>query len=139
MGCLPLALEQAAAFVRVKRRSDEALPLLGRVLAITETTSGPDHPDVAVVLSNMVQSLCALGTPGAAAPLLERALGITRTTFAPDRADLAVRLLKLTVVTRGSPCECGSEERYGRCHGRENRRIVLHANAIYELLKAGPG
>jgi hypothetical protein len=71
-------LDRAAAYLRVHARLAEARPLGERALAITEAAHGPDHPTVAIELSNLATILRALGEPGLAWPLAERALSIKR-------------------------------------------------------------
>ncbi|MGH3769353.1 MAG: tetratricopeptide repeat protein, partial [Pseudonocardiaceae bacterium] len=66
-----------------------ARPLYERALTITETTYGPDHPDVANLLNNLALALGALGKPAEARPLYERALTITETAYGPDHPHTA--------------------------------------------------
>jgi hypothetical protein len=69
-------LTGAGTYLWVHARLAEARPLDERALAITETVHGPDHPDVALHLNNLAETLLALGEPGQARPLLERAAAI---------------------------------------------------------------
>ncbi len=65
------------------------------VALIDETAHGPDHPNVAISLSNLALVLRDLGEPGAR-PLLDRALRISETAHGPDHpTTAAVRRLVL--------------------------------------------
>ncbi len=55
-----------------------ARPLLERALAIDEASYGPDHPNVAIRLSNLALILGDLGQPETARPLQERAGAINK-------------------------------------------------------------
>jgi hypothetical protein len=67
-----------------------ALPLNERALAIAEATYGPDHPAVAIYLSNLAMAHEVLGEPATARPLTERALAIAEARLPPDHPHLAV-------------------------------------------------
>ena len=75
-----------------------ARPLLERALAIDESTYGPDHPDVALRLSNLAMVHAALGEPAAARPLLERAVAIAEARLPPGHPDLALYRENLTAL-----------------------------------------
>jgi hypothetical protein len=61
---LPLALEQAAAYMdQAQVPAGEYLDL-ERALAITEAAYGPDHPGVAILLNNLAVILRDLGLTG---------------------------------------------------------------------------
>ncbi|MFB9963838.1 tetratricopeptide repeat protein, partial [Sinosporangium siamense] len=57
-------------------------------------------PTVAIQLSNLANSLHALGQPGEAVPLLERALAITETAYSPNHPDVATLRNTLSYVRR---------------------------------------
>jgi len=58
---------------RRQKRYDEAEDFFKLALALKEETLGPDHPDVAVTLTNLALTYAADGHPEDAGPLLERA------------------------------------------------------------------
>ncbi|MGW5153000.1 tetratricopeptide repeat protein [Rhodococcus koreensis] len=91
-------LDRAGTYLRTRGEPGPARPLLERALTITETAYGPDHPTVAVRLSNLARVWKDLGKPGRARPLLERALTITETAYGPDHPTVAVRLSNLARV-----------------------------------------
>ncbi|MGV9868696.1 FxSxx-COOH system tetratricopeptide repeat protein [Rhodococcus koreensis] len=93
-------LDRAGIYLRTRGEPGRARPLLERVLTITETAYGPDHPEVAVRLSNLARVWKDLGDPGRARPLLERALTITETAYGPDHLVVAVMLGNLALVWR---------------------------------------
>ncbi len=65
---------------------------------IDAATYGPDHPDVALSLSNLATVLYALDEPGAALPLLERALNINEATHGPNHPVVATCLSNLSTL-----------------------------------------
>jgi hypothetical protein len=67
-----------------------ARPLFERVLAIDEATYGPDHPEVAMDLSNLASAHQDLGAPALARPLLERAIAIATARLPPNHPHLAI-------------------------------------------------
>ena len=99
-GAAAWLLDRAAAYLRVRARLAQARPLAERALAITEAAHGPDHPHVAIRLSNLALVLRDLGDPAAARPLAERALAIVEAAHGPDHPDIAVRLSNLAEIGR---------------------------------------
>ncbi|MBM0232615.1 tetratricopeptide repeat protein, partial [Micromonospora sp. STR1_7] len=59
-------------------RLEEALPLHRRALEITGSALPAGHPDMALRLANLAQTLAALGRPEEASPLWQRALEINQ-------------------------------------------------------------
>lgn len=60
-----------------------AEPLYRRALAIDEKALGPDHPSVAIDLSNLAKLLYVKGDYAGAEPLYRRALAIDEKTLGP--------------------------------------------------------
>ena len=83
-------LDRAAAYLQVHARLAEARPLAERALAIDEAAYGPDHPAVAIRLSNLALILKDLGQLAEARPLAERALAITEAAYGPDHPTVAI-------------------------------------------------
>ena len=67
-------------------RTQEAIPLLLRVVAIREKDLGPDHPKTADALSNLASAYDGNGDSYAALPLLRRALRAYETSSPNDPA-----------------------------------------------------
>jgi tetratricopeptide (TPR) repeat protein len=73
----------------------EAEPLMRRALAIDEKSLGPDHPNVAIRLNNLVQLLQATNRLPEAEPLMRRALAIEEKSFGPHHPYVAICLSNL--------------------------------------------
>ena len=85
-------LDRAGTYLQVYARLNEARPLFERALAIDEAAYGPDHPVVAIRLSNLGRALRDLGQPQNARPLFERALAIGEAARRPDNPAVAIYL-----------------------------------------------
>jgi tetratricopeptide (TPR) repeat protein len=98
-------LDLAGTYLLVHARLDDALTLFERALTINETTYGPNHPTVAIRLSNLAWSLRDQGHPDQAQPLYERALAIYETTYGPEHPHVATTLnnLAMTLRAQGHP------------------------------------
>jgi CHAT domain-containing protein/Flp pilus assembly protein TadD len=86
-----IALHQAGKFA-------EAMPLAQRALAIAEKALGPNHPDVATSLDNLVELYRVLGHSADAEPLAKRSLAIREKVFGPDHPAVATSLNYLAVL-----------------------------------------
>jgi nephrocystin-3 len=73
----------------------EAEPLMGRALKIDEKNYGPDHPMVAIRLSNLAALLYSMNRLQEAETLMERALKIDEKNYGPDHPMVAIRLSNL--------------------------------------------
>jgi Tetratricopeptide repeat len=71
-----LARDALAELLQDTNRLGEAEPLVRRALAISEASLGPDHPDVAIRLNNLVLLLQDANRLGEAEPLMRRGLVI---------------------------------------------------------------
>ncbi|MFM7831606.1 MAG: tetratricopeptide repeat protein, partial [Planctomycetaceae bacterium] len=69
-------LNNLAELLRVTNRLSEAEPLYRRGLSISETSYGPNHPDVAIGLNNLALLLSATNRPVEAEPLSRRSVEI---------------------------------------------------------------
>ena len=104
-------LDRAAAYLQVHARLAEARPLAERAVAIDEAVYGPDHPEVAIDLSNLATILLDLGQLAEARSLVERALAIDEAVYGPDHPTVATLRANLAVIsgnrthgdTEGSP------------------------------------
>jgi tetratricopeptide (TPR) repeat protein len=64
-------------------------PLYKRALAIDEKALGPEHPAVAIRLSNLATLYNDQGRYAEAEPLYKRALAISEKVFGPEHLDVA--------------------------------------------------
>ena len=79
-----------------------AEPLYRRALAIDEERYGPDHPDVAIALSNLAFLLKATNRLDEAEPLYRRALAIVERSLGPDHPDVARTLNNLSQLLKAT-------------------------------------
>ena len=70
----------------------EAESLMHLALAIDEKRFGPNHPEVAIYLSNFAVLLKETDRFTEAEPLMRRALSIDENSFGPDHPNVAIRL-----------------------------------------------
>lgn len=85
-------MNQLGRLLRSKASYVEAHQLARRALAIGETLFGPDDSNVAILLSNLAQSLVEINQLAEAERLLRRALDIDEKTFGQDHPKLGIRL-----------------------------------------------
>ena len=69
-------------------KPEQAEPLCRRALALKEQSLGPDHPDVAASLKDLVEILRARGNLGESEILYRRALAILERAIGPDFSEL---------------------------------------------------
>ena len=93
------------------------------MLALTEKTLGPDHPDVASALNNLAVLCRDQGRYAEAEPLFQRALAIAEKALGLDHPDISVRLGNLALVYEAqAPLPGGRTARQARArHHREIR------------------
>ena len=75
---MALSLNNLADLYSAQGKYTDAEPLYKRSLKINEKALGPDHPDVATVLENMVELYKYMGSQEEARRLEERAKAIRR-------------------------------------------------------------
>lgn len=68
----------------------EAEVLYRRALTVSETSLGPDHPEVGTRLNNLGSLLRATNRPAEAEPLIRRALSIAEKSFGSDHPGVSV-------------------------------------------------
>ncbi len=95
-----MLLNSFAEHLRFLARWDEAKRALERALRINEEVLGPDHSEVASILSNLGTVLRNLGELQLAKESHERALGIDERMFGPDHPKVANRLNNLGAALR---------------------------------------
>ena len=87
-----------------------------RSLEAKETGLGPDHPDVAVTLTNLGLVYVTEGRDQEAAPLLERALAIQEAKLSPKSAALNRTLAALAEAYRHLGLEDKAQQAESRRH-----------------------
>jgi len=85
-------------------------------VAIKEAAYGPDHPRVAITLTNLGDVQRQLGELPAARTTLERALAIAEAAYGPDHPEVAIPLTNLGLVQREL-----RDSRLGRRRRRSHR------------------
>jgi tetratricopeptide (TPR) repeat protein len=91
-------LGRAGGYFQGRGVYSQALPLLERALAISETALGPEHLDTARWLNNLGALLQEQGNLAGARPLLERALAITEKTYTLYPLETATSLSSLGLL-----------------------------------------
>jgi tetratricopeptide (TPR) repeat protein len=81
---------------------EDAAAMFRRALAIDEASLGPDHPNVAVGLSNLAALLRATNRLAEAEPMFRRALAIDEASLGPDHPNIAIRLSNLAALLRSN-------------------------------------
>jgi CHAT domain-containing protein/Tfp pilus assembly protein PilF len=94
------AMMERAEKLRLEGQFGAAVTIWQQILLIVEKTHGPDHPDVAIKLSNLALVLTIQGRYGAAEPLFRRSQGILEKAFGPDHPDVAFSLYSLAHVLK---------------------------------------
>jgi Tfp pilus assembly protein PilF len=84
------------------------------VLALTEAAHGPDHPDVAKVLTNLAVLSRAQGRNYIAEPLYRRALLIRGKTLGPNDPEVATSLANLAALKAAQGAHAEAEQLYRR-------------------------
>lgn len=83
---LPLTLSNIAELYRVQSKYSQATPYLQRLVNISETNFGLDHPNAAAHLNNLAGNYRAQGKLAEAEPLYKRTLDIWEKTLGPDNS-----------------------------------------------------
>jgi tetratricopeptide (TPR) repeat protein len=73
-----------------------------RALEIEEASLGPNHPDVAIFLSNLANLLQATNRLAEAEPLIRRALASDETSLGPNHPNVAIRLNNLAQLLKAT-------------------------------------
>ncbi|MSP01419.1 MAG: tetratricopeptide repeat protein [Acetobacteraceae bacterium] len=126
-----------------KARFVHAELLTKRVLAITETNLGRDHPTVATCLNNLAALLRATNRLAEAEPLFRRALAIDEASFGPDHPDVAIDLNNLAELLSDTNRLADAEPLYRRAlaiaeasFGPDHPDVARSLNNLAELLRA---
>ena len=113
-GALARAANQTGISLRLQASFRPADDLLVRALAIKEAAYGPDHPSVAVTLTNLGLVRQDLGDHAGAVEAHQRALAIKEAAYRPDHPSVAITLASLGLVRRELGDQAGAVEAYER-------------------------
>ncbi|HSS47809.1 MAG TPA: tetratricopeptide repeat protein, partial [Thermoanaerobaculia bacterium] len=123
----------------------EAEPLMRRALAIDEKRLGPEHPKVAIRLSNLAQLLQDTNRLGEAEPLMRRALAIDENGLGPEHPNVAIRLSNLAWLLLSTNRLSEAEPLMRRALaidekslGPEHPDVATDLNNLADLLLATP-
>jgi tetratricopeptide (TPR) repeat protein len=131
-------LDSVGRHLRFLARLNEAKNALKQALSICEAAFGPDHPNVALILSDLGVVLLDLGDLPGAKESLERALKIDEAVFGPDHPNVAIRLSNLGLVLKNLGDLPGAKERLERAMRIDE--VVLgpdHSNVAIRLSNLG--
>ena len=119
----------------------EAMQLLRRALAISESQLGAEHPDTATSLGNLALLLQAQGDYAGAEPLHRRALAICESQLGAEHPDTATSLNNLALLLQAQGDYAGAEPLYRRalaiCEsqlGAEHPNTATSLNSLASLL-----
>ncbi len=148
----PLVVAQSAELQEAKRLMEEvnelyqqgkyreAIPLTKKALAIREKALGPDHPDVATILSNLAELYRAAGNYTEAEPLLQRSLEIKEKNQGPEHPDLAYSFNSLAMLYKARGNYSQAETIYQRALaiwekslGRDHPNVAVTLDNIASL------
>ena len=98
-------LDRVGIFDMVRARFRDAEARYRRAMTIKEASYGPDHPDVALTLTNLGIVARLQGELAEARRCLERALRIEEASYGPDHPEVAITLgnLGIVLVKDGEP------------------------------------
>ncbi|MFL6201087.1 MAG: tetratricopeptide repeat protein [Thermoanaerobaculia bacterium] len=123
-------------------RLPDAEPELRRHLDSDEKTYGPDHPLVALDLTNLALTLQATGHLDEAGPLLSRALDIDRLKFGKDHPKIAIRLGNLAQLLQDMNCLHAAEPLMRdaiaideKAYGTDHPNFARSLNNLAQLLQ----
>ncbi|WP_285586586.1 tetratricopeptide repeat protein [Herbidospora sp. NBRC 101105] len=97
---LAILLNHTKIFLSTQGQYQRAHDLAVWSLAIAEAAFGPDHPAVAIHLTNLAVNNCELGRAAEALPLIERALAIAEAAHGLDHPTVATYLGSLAACLR---------------------------------------
>jgi len=95
-------MNQLALLLFNKSLYRDAEPLMRRALQIGEDSLGPNHPNVAIQLSNLAQLLQDTSRLADAEPLMRRALQIGEDSLGPNHPNVAIRLNNLAQLLKAT-------------------------------------
>ena len=96
--------------------------MMRRALALDEAHYGPDHPNVAMVLTNLAVLLEITGRPAEAEQLARRALAIDEVRFGADHPNVATNLTNLARILQAMNRPTEAEPLMQRARAIEQRQ-----------------
>ena len=119
-----------------------AEPLLRSALEIAEHSFGPDHPDVATALDNLVGMLYETNQLAEAEPLMRRALEIEEHSLGSSHPNVAVKLRNLAGLLRATNRLDEAEPLLRRAldidehnFGKDHSNVAIDLNLLARLLR----
>jgi len=119
----PFELNKKASELQAVGKHAEAIPYARRALEIEEDRSGPNHPNVAILLSKLAYLYSILGRYSDAEPLYKRSLAIQENALGPDHPDVAQSLNNLASLYH-------TQGRYLDAEPLYQRSLVIRENAF---------
>jgi tetratricopeptide (TPR) repeat protein len=107
------AIEQAGKLYKAER-FQEALPLLGKTIDLSEREFGPDDPRIAGLLNALGALHSNQGRYAEAEPVYKRALAIREKALGPEHRDVAITLRNLAVLYSNQGRYAEAESLYKR-------------------------
>ncbi len=117
------AMIERAEKLRTEGKFGPAATIWQQILLIVEKLHGPEHPDVAISLSNLAFVLTTQGQYAAAEPLYRRSLVILEKALGPDHPELAQRLNNLAFILE-------EQGRYGAAEPLYRRSLAINEKAL---------
>jgi CHAT domain-containing protein/Tfp pilus assembly protein PilF len=138
----PAALSAKAAQLSQQGKYLEAIPLAQQALALYQKTRGPNHPYVAIALSNLAALYGNLGRYPDAEPLYQQALAIEEKALGPDHPDVATELNNLATLYQVQGRYADGEPLYKRSLairekvlGPDHPDVAVSLNSLAELYR----
>ena len=135
-------LNQIGTYLRGRADLKEAKALYTRALHLAEQVYAPDHPKVAINLSNLGLVLKDLGDLKGAKENYERALAIGEAAYGPDHPTVAIRVGNLGRVLQDLGDLKGAKENYERAlaideaaYGPDHPDVAIDVNNLGLVLQ----
>jgi tetratricopeptide (TPR) repeat protein len=139
---LALSLTMLASFYHGAERYQEAEPLLLRALPLTEKTRGPDHPDVARILSNLGLLNHSRSDYVRAREFYQRSLAMLERSLGKESPELILTLNNLGALAMAEGRDSEAEAFYQRALAIADRspasvgpQLAVALRGYAELLK----
>jgi tetratricopeptide (TPR) repeat protein len=134
---------QLGILLLAKANYAEAEPLMRRALVIQEASLGPDHPYVAIDLSNLSRLLQDTNRLDEAEPLTRRALAIGEKSDGSDHPNVAIHLSNLALLLKDTNRVAEAEPLIRRAlaideknYGPDHPKVAIRLNNLALLLEA---
>ena len=135
-------LNQIGIYLRGRAEFAEAKVLFERALTLAEKAYGPDHPEVAAIVSNLGSVLQDLGDLQGAKEHYKRALKIDEEAYGPDHPEVAKDVSNLGSVLQNLGDLKGAKEHYKRAlvigektYGPDHLELATIVNNLGSVLQ----